>query len=468
MKKTISVILTALMIFSAFSSSALFSVNAATEENVKQYGKEGGFLAIGDSMFRGCGCDGFYINNDEYEGGQYDMYFLRNVVGAVPNKISQAVGCNAPDDMTDTSGNYWPLCYPGMTVGMMLDLLGIDDNFTDTELDYQYYDEMLRYFGYEGSFDGVREGETYVEGECGQCGNIIEVIEKTDLIVVELGMCDVFYRPYRIASTGGSLKDGATFDTSSAEGIANLVKTAIEEINFGLEYWKEYYPCLIRKLQELNPDATIVMVGSFNLVSEMTLSDETLVPLGSLLTGITEKMNIQYRKWAEEFNVLYADVANTEVQATENDWSLLGDFIDNTFTATHPTQTGYDYMTRQILSVLPEETVKDGISVDLGRFDKVDYVLVNGLPVSDYTMDGFVLNIPYPAYAGTGLTVGVKNDDGTVSVRFYQLFYNSERGYTAYRVYGRNDILETLTRPFRLVSVLFSLISEKITSAFNK
>lgn len=458
MKKIISVVLCVTFIVSCFAITG----QSADGRTVKQYGKAGGYLAIGDSLFRGCGADGFYINNDEYEGGQYDMYFLRNVVGAVPNQISQAVGCNAPDDMTDSSGNFWPLCYPGMTVGMMMDLLGIEDNFTDTALDYQYYDEMLRYFGWEGSFDGTREGEVYVEGECGKCGNIIEVIKKADLITVELGMCDVFYRVYRIASNGGSLAGGASFDLSSAEGILNLVKTAINEINFGFDYWKEYYPYLIKKIQELNPDATIVMVGSFNLLNELTLTDETVIPLGSLFSGLTTKMNIQYEKWAKEFNVLYADVANTEVQATENDWSLLGDFKDNTFTATHPTQAGYDYMVRQILSVLPERTAKEGISVDLGRFEKVDYVLVNGLPVTDYSMDGFVLDIPYPALIGANLTVGVKNDDGTVSARFYQLIYKTDTGYSAYRIYGRNDFFGTLLRPFRLIIGLVKTLIEKV------
>lgn len=458
MKKVISIILSAIFVFSCFACVG----SAADAQTVKQYGAEGGYLAIGDSLFRGCGAEGFYINNDEYEGGQYDMYFLRNVVGAVPNQISQAVGCNAPDDMTDSSGNFWPLCYPGMTVAMMMDLLGIEDNFTDTALDYQYYDEMLRYFGWEGSFDGTREGEVYVEGECGKCGNIIEVIKKADLITVELGMCDVFYRVYRIASNGGSLAGGASFDLSSPESIINLVSSAIKEINFGFDYWKEFYPYLIKKIQELNPDATIVMVGSFNLLNELTLTDETVISLGSLFSGLTTKMNLQYEKWAKEFNVLYADVANTEVQATENDWSLLGDFKDNTFTATHPTQTGYDYMVRQILSVLPEKTAKEGISVDLGRFDKVDYVLVNGLPITNYSMDGYVLNIKYPALIGNNLTIAVKNDDGTVSVRTYQLIYNADTGYSAYRIYGRNDFFGTLLRPFMLIIGLIKSLFEKI------
>ncbi|MBQ8944130.1 MAG: hypothetical protein IJ050_06475, partial [Clostridia bacterium] len=266
----------------------------------------------------------------------------------------------------------------------------------------------------------------------------------------------------RIASNCGSLAGGASFDLSSPESIVNLVSSAIKEINFGFDYWKEYYPYIIKKIQELNPDATIVMVGSFNLLNELTLTDETVIPLGSLFSGLTTKMNLQYEKWAKQFNVLYADVANTEVQATENDWSLLGDFKDNTFTATHPTQTGYDYMTRQILSVLPDKTAKEGISVDLGRYEKVDYVLVNGLPVSNYSMDGFTLTIPYPVLIGANLTIGVKNDDSTTAARTYQLIYKADTGYSAYRIYGRNDIIGTLLRPFRLVIGLIKTLIEKI------
>ena len=114
--------------------------------------------------------------------------------------------------------------------------------------------------------------------------------------------------------------------------------------------------------------------------------------------------------------------------------------------------------------MLPEKTDKEGINVDLGRFDKVDYVLVNGLPVTDYTMDGYVLSIPYPALIGNSLTIGVKNNDGTISVRTYQLVYNKDRGYTAYRLYGRNDIIDTLLRPFKLLPALITLIIDKIKS----
>ena len=179
-------------------------------------------------------------------------------------------------------------------------------------------------------------------------------------------------------------------------------------------------------------------------------------------------MNKLYRQWAKEYNVLYADIANTETLATESDWSLLGDFKDNSFTGTHPSQKGYDYIVRQILAQLPEKEEKKDITVDLGRFEKVDYVLVNGIPVKNYTMNGFELTIPYSGPLATNLTIGVKNDDGTVAVQTYQLKYKIGEGYTAYRLFGNNDIEGAAKKPFNLIVKLFKTIIEKIKELFAK
>ena len=70
--------------------------------------------------------------------------------------------------------------------------------------------------------------------------------------------------------------------------------------------------------------------------------------------------------------------------------------------------------------------------------------------MKNFRIDAFEYNVIY--------------DDGTLSVRTYQLLYDSETGYSAYRVYGRNDIFETLMRPFKLIKKLFNLIFEKLSS----
>ena len=476
MKTTIQKVLALILAALLLSSCCSLFASAATKDTVVQYGKAGGYLAIGDSISRGCGAEGFYIGlNGEYlpDGeGQYGEYQLRNVQGCVPYQIAQAVGCNAPMDMTDQSATYWPFTYPGMTTAVTLDLLGIEDNFKDEKLNYAYYKDMLHYFGYEGSFDGVREGDVYDPETDGQCGNIIELIQRADLITVQLGMCDVFYRTYRIISNGGMLADGLSFDLSSPEAIKDLVQTAISEIYNGYKYWKDNYPKLIERIQELNPDATIVMVGAFNLVNQLTITDDLVAPIGSVITAVTASMNANFRQWKKQYGVLFADICNTETQGTENDWALLGEFKDHTFTGTHPTQTGYNYITRQILAQLPEKEEHKNIYVDLGRFENVDYVMVNGIPVKNYTMEGYNLSIPYSGPGATNLTVGIKNADGTVSVQTYLLVYEIGEGYTAYRLYGNNDAEEHAKRPFntifKLIKEFFQKIIDAIKNLFKK
>ena len=441
-----------------------FSVCGSASDgfDLTQYGREGGYLAIGDSISRGCGADGFYIDTDKAEGGQYDLFYLRNVEGAFPYLVAQAVGCSTPADITDRSGNYWPCAYPGMTVAMMLDLLGVEDNFSDYDLDYMYYDDMLKYFGWEGSAAGARNGEKYVEGECAQCGKITELIDRASLITVQLGMADVFYRAYRIATSGGSLAGGLSFDLSNTDAIKELITRVIKELNAGKEYWEKYYPVLIKTIKDRNPGATIVMVGTFNLVADLTLLDETLLPLGSLLSGITASMNESLRKWEKELGVIYADIGNAETLATEKGWALLGDFMDNSFAGTHPSQNGYNYITRQVLSVLPEPVKYDRLTLDIGILDKVDFVLVNGLPVNNFEIEGKTLTVPLVP-AVSNLTLGSENEDGKTTVRNYMILYLPGRGYTAFRYYGSSDIFGLFLRPFNLIMRLVRLISEKMT-----
>ncbi len=462
-KKLVSVILVVLMTF-ALSAPAF----AATKDTVKQYGKEGGYLAIGDSLSRGCGAEGFYLDRDKNEYGQYELFSMRNVQGAIPTQIAQAVGCTMPDDMADRDATFWPCCYPGMTVAMMLDLMGVDDGFKDEKLNYAYYKDMLRYFGYEGSFDGVRQGHVYVEGEDGQCGNIIELIKNADLITVQLGMCDIFYRAYRIVSNGGMLKDGLKFDLSSLDSIKALLETAVKEMKFGYDYWETHYTVLLEKIIELNPDATIVMVGSFNVVNQLTLTDDTVFPLGSLFSAITDSMNKRYKEWEKKYGVIYADIANTETLAAENDWSVLGDFKKDSLISTHPGQNGYDYIVRQILAQLPEKDDSKDLRIDLGRFTEVDSVAINGIPVRNYTMDGFVLNIPYSALLAGNLVIKINNDDGTTAMQLYKISRDKDKGYTAYRVWGTNDIKGKVLSPANLLIKLFKTLFDKIAGLFKK
>ena len=436
---------------------------------VPEYGKQGGYLAIGDSIGRGCGAEGSYLDKngnptgESKPGGQYDIYEMRNVKGAYTTQIAEAVGCKMPDDITEQDATFWPLCYPGFTTAMALDVMGVDDKFADKELDYPYYDDVLQYFGYADSFDGTRAEDTKEKvaaekGGIGQCGSVKELAQKASLITVELGMCDVFYRTYRIASNG------------SPADIADLASTALTQMYAGLSHWKQYYPVLIKTLREWNPDATIVMVGAFNVVKQLRISDDIIVPLGNVFDLIPAEMNSCYKKWDKEFGdkVIYADISNTEPLAAEKDWSLLGDFMDNTFAGTHPSQEGYNYITRQILNTLdPDKAVTTDIVVDLGRFDKVDTVLVDGKKVSDYSMDGYVLTVKTDRTGAKNLTVTITGEDGKTAVQTYALSYSKGTGYTASRIYGTSDVKETGRSFLDLLKSLFQKIIDFFKGLFK-
>ncbi len=448
---------------------------------VPEYGKQGGYFAIGDSIGRGCGAEGSYLDKngnptgESKPGGQYDIYEMRNVKGAYTTQIAEAVGCKMPDDITEQDATFWPLCYPGFTTAMALDVMGVDDKFSDKELDYPYYDDVLQYFGYADSFDGTRAEDTKEKvaaekGGIGQCGSVKDLAQKASLITVELGMCDVFYRTYRIASNGGMLSDGAEFNVNSPADIADLASTALTQMYAGLSHWKQYYPVLIKTLREWNPDATIVMVGAFNVVKQLRISDDIIVPLGNVFDLIPAEMNSCYKKWDKEFGdkVIYADISNTEPLAAEKDWSLLGDFMDNTFAGTHPSQEGYNYITRQILNTLdPDKAVTTDIVVDLGRFDKVDTVLVDGKKVSDYSMDGYVLTVKTDRTGAKNLTVTITGEDGKTAVQTYALSYSKDTGYTASRIYGTSDVKETGRSFLDLLKSLFQKIIDFFKGLFK-
>lgn len=472
LKKVLAIFLCTLFAFSCFAITG----SAATKEDVYQYGAEpnGGYLALGDSIGKGCGAEGSYIGKNgeqltvETCGGQYNDNDCRYVIGSYAAQVADAVGCEAPADMNDKSGNFWPCTFGGMTTAVALDLYGVDDGYSDTTLNYEYYDWALDYFGYEGSSVGAK-GETFDPATDGRTGSIIDVTKKASLITIELGMCDIFYRTYRVITKGGLLGDGLDIDFTNVDTMKEILSSAVGLLNEGYDNWAKQYPLLLQEVKALNPDATIVMVGSFNMVDQMTITDDTMFPIGSLFSYFTDKMNKQYEKWAEEYNVLYADISNTEALCTQEDWSLMGKFLDGncSFPGSHPSMEGYDYITRQILSVLPTQTEKpvadtgNNIVFDTVRFtaDSVTGVYVNGIHIEDYTFDGNIINIPYEDTLARTLTINVISADGVKGFQIYKLTPKDGGGYEVNQVFGNNGTVTWLARPIGLLFTLINLIS---------
>ena len=108
-------------------TASLILVPAFAEEDPYAELKEGiGYLAIGDSFTRGYGAgdnwqDQIYLN--EYPGESDNC---RNVDGSYPNRVAEAFGLYAPDDIRDTDAKLWPLAHDAVSTAYVLDLLGIE------------------------------------------------------------------------------------------------------------------------------------------------------------------------------------------------------------------------------------------------------------------------------------------------------------------------------------------------------
>jgi len=418
-----------------------------------------GYLAIGDSFTRGM------YASDNWANEVYTIDTLanpncRNVTGSYTLQLAKAFGCSTPDDITDLTGTYWPYAQFGLTLAMVLDLMGIEDNFYDAEFK-QYFDKIgpryetsLYYFGDPESVNASGDG---VYGQTGVCGSIRNHIKDSKVITVALGVSDVLNTPTKILP-GKYLKG---IDTSDTVQLAKAVASCVEFVYERFEYFVNSYPLLLDYLKA-NATGDVVIIGATNPLGGIYLKETSLYPIGNAVSLLTAGMNEKFKAWCEEYGFIYVDISNVELGGGQNELSVeaalgegggtiidaMSDFSpdgDVFGMATHPTKEGYAQITREVLCGLAEKHAdeklrKTDIRVDLGRFDKVDYVMVDGKLVTDYTVENSLLTVHNGSSKCCTLTTAVVYD-GKLSVTVYQLSFDWNSGYSVYRLYTTNSVL---------------------------
>lgn len=481
MKKLSKLLALILVITMMASLLCIPGLAAETEKDPYESLKKGtGYVAIGDSFTRGYGASEHW-QDQLYENEYYGNYECRNVDGSYPNRVAEAFGLNTPNDIRDLDGQLWPIAHDALSTAYLLDLLGIDDGFRDDEFTYQdppmirRYKADLAYFGDPLSYtiDGT---STY--DRTGEIMSVRYMLENASLITVELGQADVIYK----AQVLGLNK----IDLNDTENLPGAVADLVKMLYRYFEYWKSAYPLFLDYLKEVNPDAKVVLVGTMNPVQNATLSDEILAPIGSALNIIMDLMNKFNRECAKKYGYMFVDISNVDTPSCEQEMSIgeilsIEDSIEFALQA-HPTPNGYAQIARLIIAAVEEELAKDAaheqsqpyipdtpktfIKVDMGRFQKVDYVMVNGNKISNYSMDGYVLTIPCYTTTAKTLAVAIANDDGTISLQTYTLNYN--KGYTAHRVYETNDVEKTVTTSTKTIVTKTVSVIKSIFSIFKK
>lgn len=449
--KRLSRLLVLLLILAMMMTT--FSVTGfATEkdESLSHYANGTGYLAFGDSVTRG-----YALPNWDEEGYEFDKTInpnCRNVTGSYPKIIADTLGCYTPNNITNKNATYWPIAQDGLTTSMLLDLFGVDDSYYDS-LYMQQYEPMrnryctdLYYFGDEHSFTLAGDGRY---GKTGVVYSIRDLVANSSLITIQIGMSDVLNRPSDLAEEKLEANGG---DYSDVASVVSAVGTFFAEVFKGYERWERDFPKLLDYINDnSNDDATVVIIGAYNPMYAMTVTEEIPVQIGTLMTTITNLMNQQYRYWAQKYGFLFVDISNVEIGAAVNETNVI-DFLNAPYRdqgiATHPTEEGYQQIARLVLNALREndaeqKTRKSTIKVDLGIISQqaINYVSVNGikLPRDAYSIQDYVLTIPNILLPANRLTVSAVGEDGKVYYSRYDLDYNLRAGYVATRIYSTTD-----------------------------
>ena len=448
-------------------TASLFCTSALADRRSDPYAalrKGCGYVAIGDSFARGFGASDHW-QSQIYENEYYGRFRCRNVDGSYPNLVAEAFGLNAPDDIRDKSAEFWPIAHDAVSTAYILDLLGIDDGFRDDEYTYQSkslarrYQTDLAYFADPLSYN--YEGT----GTCGRAGEVMSVrdmLRDASLITIGLGQCDILYRTLMLAADELDMDDLV----KSAVAVGN----AVSRLYSSFEYWKNAYCLLLDYIREVNPDAKVVLIGTLNPVANTMLTKDIPLPVGSAFNILLDKMNAYTKECAKKYGCMFVDISSVDVVSTEKDTSI-ADMLavdingDDFALLTHPTPAGYAQIARMIVEAVEESLAKDAatarwlpyipatprtyIQVDMGRFQRLDYVMVDGKKIDNYRMDGYKLTIPHLTTTAKNLTVAAVKEDGTVTLITYALSY--DKGYTAHRLYEANDAKAILTNTVKLV-----------------
>ncbi len=475
MKKVVALLLALIMLFS-LTAQTFAIVEGERETNLSQFTEGTGYVAFGDSLTRGYGATEdwaqIYSMDNLTNASATDC---RNVDGSYPYLVAQRLGCNCPKNITDTAAEYWPIAQDAVTTSYVLDLLGVEDDFEDNEFLYNNgvsgmvtrYNTLLHYFGDEKC---IRM--PIIHNPLASCTsmNIHDLVAGSSLITIAVGMGDVWNRARTLATVGGMP------DLSNPEALVGAITKLVARMYEGYNLWKNNFPKILKYFQDYAPNATVVIVGSINPAFNMNISDDYLYPVGSALSVITALMNRQYKQWAEEYGYIYVDISNVETGSTENQIGLM-EFLamsDNhdQGKATHPTPTGYQQIANLIIDALEEhvsgrEKVKTDIKVDLGRITNLTRVCVNGISTTRYELNNGVLTIPYKTPFAKSLIVIDDSSEEKVAMTTYQLVYDQDDGYAAYRIYTTDDIGGVIKSAEDNVNSIVSKVSSMVNDVIS-
>ena len=396
-KKIISLLLVAVLMLGLGVSAF-----AATEENVKQYKT---YLCLGDSISAGCGVPFKDVNLDGYDaslkywGVMYHGYNFEAVPRAYHSLVAEAVGAkliqggvsgNRSVEMRYLLDGTYNDCDKNGYWGMVF--FGSNGTVKDTCAKLDACDKQLK----------AKYGVTFKNA-----------VKKADLITVNLGSNDVlsYSAMLTMASLSAEHEDDSMLSglidkimetgdvlgvfskflelANTAGKLAEVLNTLTTSLVKSSTTYKTNLKNIVKDIYALNPDTTVVAVGIYNPFNQFKLSDSVNIQVGKIMDPVVADLNLFLKSLERSYTgYKYADCSKTEIYEFNLDNVSSGDYI----TKVHPTLEGHKYMTKQILSVLPEkeETPEQPAEKTLPftdvkknhwAYDAIQYVYDNGIMI---------------------------------------------------------------------------------------
>jgi len=268
-----------------------------------------------------------------------------------------------------------------------------------------------------------------------------QAVADTDLITMCIGANDICLYP--ITSAGLTAADFA--EGSDKVELAAKIAKVVEYIYKGYNNLMDTYPKLLDRIYALNPDVDLVVTSIYNPFWSAPLTDETVLPIGTAVTVVTDLVNSKLSEMAALRGARFVDISsveswyNTLQREPVSILSNAEDFLLNI----HPTEAGYDYIARQLLNALSTEVkpISSDITVDLSGIDAdgIYYVAVNGVKTDDYTVeDDNTIVIKYSGKLAVTATVKSKSEGKTQM--YVWTLEKTSNGYKAYGFTKSGDV----------------------------
>ena len=374
-KRIMSVVLAVVMVF--MLSAPAF---AAKKKNYPDYNT---YMCIGDSIAAGCALS--RVDGEEYD---YDG----NLAAVVDDPAAYAEyltymyspTCDAV--YRGYSPEPVPYAYHSIvanTLGAEL-IQGARSGMRAVELRYMLdgvYNEPDETWSWGNTYFQMNDDGVFTLDDLDLVNeqyNYVENIKRSDLISINLGSNDVNSPAFSTAFSKLSAETddpqlaeireflnktgnlGAAFeklvDVYEAAGkLAVVVQTLNEEYTRTLKLFKENYSAIVKKIYEINPDATIVGVGTYNFFEDFRLSKDSKLDISVLASPYITETNNYIRSLQNKYmnRYYYADVIGTETYLVVYDDPHMWDLW---IFKVHPNLAGHAYMAENILKALPTQT----------------------------------------------------------------------------------------------------------------